>query len=333
MSQEPTTGWWPDLRARIESRAYDLVERVPSPVRGSCRFAYQVAIRFTHSGSNVIAAAIAFYGVVCLTPLGIIAVAALQHLAGTRYAAASELEQLIRQMSPAGAADIVQQVDSLLAFPDPAITGGLGALALLWAGTRLFDTITRALNALWHDSRQRGFWVRQLIGFITMLAAGAGLTSYMVVVSAAARAREWLTLAGVPPDRSLLAFKVTPVLVAIPFTWLAFLLLYKLIPTRHVSNRAAAGGALAATIGLLIAQPVFALFIGRSAHAHSMYGALTSVVVFALWMYAVAQLLLFGAHVAAQIEGVPVVPMEGGRQPFSLGRDEESGETPATEEA
>ena len=320
MADEPEEGWWPNLRARIEARTYDFVERVPRPVRGVCRFVCQVVIRYTHSGSNVIAAAIAFYGVVCLTPLGIIAVAVLQHLSGTRFEAAAELEGIIRQMSPSGAAEIVEQVDSLFAFPDPAITGGLGALALLWAATRLFDTITRALNALWPDSRDRGFWVRQLIGFITMLAAGAGLTGYMVLISAAARARDWLTWAGVPLDQTALPIRVMPILLAMPFTWLAFFLLYKLIPTRHVSNGASAGGALAATIGMRIAQPLFATIISRSARPHSMYGALTGVVVFALWMYVVAQLLLFGAHVAAQIEGADVVPMEGGRRPFGFGR-------------
>ncbi len=318
MSEEPTTGWWPELRARIEARAYDLVEHVPWPVRGVCRFVYQVWIRFTHSGSNVIAAAIAFYGVVCLTPLGIIAVAALRYLSGTRFEAAWQLESVVRQVSPEGAAEILQQVDSLFAFPDPAITGGLGALALLWAASRLFDTITRALNALWPDARDRGFWVRQLVGFITMLAAGAGLTSFMVLVSAAARAEEWLALAGVPREQMALPTRLLPVLLALPFTWLGFLLMYKLIPARHVTTKAAAGGALAATIGLRIAQPVFAMFISRSAHPHSMYGALTGVVVFALWMYAVGQLLLFGAHVAAQIEGADVVPLEGGRQPFGF---------------
>jgi membrane protein len=192
-------------------------------------------------------------------------------------------------------------------------------LALLWAASRLFDTILRALNALWPDARDRGFWVRQLLGFLTMLAAGAGLTGYMVLVSAAARAEEWLALAGVPREQMALPTRLLPILLALPFTWLAFFLMYKLIPARHVTTGAAAGGALAATVGLRIAQPVFATFISRSAHPHSMYGALTGVVVFALWMYVVGQLLLFGAHVAAQIEGADVVPLEGGRQPFGFG--------------
>ena len=103
------------------------------------------------------------------------------------------------------------------------------------------------------------------------------------------------------------------------------ILMYKLIPARHVSTKAAAAGALAGTIGLRIAQPVFAVVISRSAHPHSMYGALTSVVVFALWMYVVGQLLLFGAHVAAQVEGAAVVPLEGGRQPFGFGNGERRG--------
>jgi membrane protein len=315
MATEPPTHWWERLRDWAEAGGSALVDRIPRPVRAPFAFARDVLKRFGHSGSNLTAAAIAFYGVVGLTPLGIVAVALLQHLAGTRHAAALELERLIREMSPPGAADVVGDIDTLLAFPDPAVTGGLGALALLWAASRLFETIARAVNALWPDSRDRGFFLRQLIGFAGMLVAGAGLTGYMVLVSATAGLDTWLTRLGLTDGRPVLPRDLLPVLIGIPFTFVAFFLLYKLIPTRRIANRAAAAGALAATIGLRLVQPLFAHFLSRTTRPESLYGSLASVVVFALWMYVAGQILLFGAHVVAQVEGAAIVPMEGGRVP------------------
>jgi len=86
------------------------------------------------------------------------------------------------------------------------------------------------------------------------------------------------------------------------------------VPTKYVRSRAAAAGALAATIGLLISHPLFTIVISHSTRSQALYGPLTSVVVFALWMYYVAQLIFYGAHVAAQVEGAPM-PLKQGSGP------------------
>jgi membrane protein len=137
----------------------------------------------------------------------------------------------------------------------------------------------------------------------------------MVLVSATAGLDTWLTRLGLTDGRPVLPRDLLPVLIGIPFTFVAFFLLYKLIPTRRIANRAAAAGALAATIGLRLVQPLFAHFLSRTTRPESLYGSLASVVVFALWMYVAGQILLFGAHVVAQVEGAAIVPMEGGRVP------------------
>ena len=118
--------------------------------------------------------------------------------------------------------------------------------------------------------------------------------------------RRWVTGLGVPDPGRILPHSVPDLLVSVPFALLAFWLIYKFLPNRAVGNRAAAAGAITATVGLVVSRPIFTMFISNSERNKSLYGSLLSVVVFALWMYVVAQLVLWGSHVAAQIDGAPM---------------------------
>ena len=283
-----------------------IAERMPGPVPRVWRFMRDVDQRFHRTHSVLVAAGIAFYGIVCLTPLGIIAVAGLQYLLGTKEGAADALESAFDQVSPEGAAEIITQLESFFSLPNAALTGGLGAISLLWAGNRLFETLVRALNASWPDAPDPGFLRRKLAAFLTLFGAGAALVGFMVATSAAATLRQWATEAGLPDALGVVPGRVWGLVIGVPFALVGFWLIYKFLPNRKVSTKAAAAGAVAATVGLLIAQPIFTLFIGRSTQSQSLYGSLTSVVLFALWMYVVAQLVMWGSHVAAQVAGAPM---------------------------
>ena len=271
------------------------------------RFGMNVDMRFRYSGSAMMGGAIALYAIVCLTPLGILAVMALQYVVGGQDGAAyDELKALLDQVAPEQATQIMDDISRILASPNLAVTGGLSVVGLLWGATRLFDALVRALNTVWPDARYRGFFLRNLIGFLTLVAAGIGLTGYMVVVSVLASVRPWLKSVGVPLGETVLRHALPVPLLAVVFAFLCFFLIYKLIPARQVANRAAVAGAAVATVGWQFGQVLFAWIMSFSIRSSSVYGSLTGVVVFALWMHLLASLTLIGAHVAAEIEGAPM---------------------------
>jgi membrane protein len=297
-----------------------------SPPGRLVRFGLNVDKRFRYSGSAMLAGAIALYAIVCLTPLGILAVVALQYVVaepgGSAYA---ELEGLLGQVAPQQATQIMEDVSGILESPNLVVTGALSIFGLLWGATRLFEALVRALNAVWPDARARGFFVRNLIGFLTLIAAGIGLTGYMIAVSVIANVRRWLKSVGVPTDDDLLRHALPVPLAAMVFAFVCFFLIYKFIPARQVANRAAAAGAAVATIGWQIGQLAFAWIMSFSARSASVYGSLTGVVVFALWMHLLASLTLIGAHVAAEIEGAPMPRRFDGVEAAS---EEDSGPRP-----
>lgn len=314
MGERKSRGIWPTIRHGAHS-VWRLVADSPPGrlVARLVRFGLNVDMRFRYSGSAMLAGAIALYAIVCLTPLGILVVVALQYLVGGQNSAAyGELTALLDQVAPAQAARIMADI---LEAPNLVVTGALSIVGLLWGATRLFEALVRALNAVWPDARARGFFLRNLIGFLTLIAAGIGLTGYMVALSVIAGLRKWLTSVGVRTDYDLLRHALPVPLAAVLFAFACFFLIYKFIPARQVANRAAAVGAAVATIGWQIGQIVFAWIMSFSTGSASVYGSLTGVVVFALWMNLLASLTLIGAHVAAEIEGAPMPRRFDGIEP------------------
>ncbi len=297
------TETWNRIRERILSADKMRVPRL------YLSFVKGVLWRFGHSNSTVMAAAVAFYGIVCLTPLGILAVVALQHIAGTRAAARAELLEFVKSLAPADTIILLRQLENVLAIPNPGLTGGLSFLGLVWFGMRLFETLERAFWVVWPSYRQRSYLGRKLVGFITLVGTGGALAGHMVLISAIANVQAWLQSAGAPVEK-LLPFHVSSRLITGVITFISYVLIYKVLPPKRVATRDAAVAALFAAIALVLAQPAFTHFIGRSARDGSMYGGMTSIVLFALWMYVAASVTLLGAHIVAQLENAPMpVPL------------------------
>lgn len=294
---------WNRIRGRILS-----ADEMWMPGR-YLNFIKGVAWRFGHSNSTVMAAAVAFYGIVCLTPLGTLAVVALQHVAGTRAAAREELLEFVKSLAPADTIVLLRQLENVLAIPNPGLTGGLSFLGLVWFGMRLFETLERAFWVVWPSYRQRSYLGRKLVGFVTLVGAGGALAGHMVLVSAIANLQAWLQSTGAPVEK-LLPFHVSSRLVTGVITFISYVLIYKVLPPKRISTRDAALAALFAAVALVLVQPAFTHFIGRSARDGSIYGGMTSVVLFALWMYVTASVTLLGAHIVAQLENAPMpVPL------------------------
>ena len=77
---------------------------------------------------------------------------------------------------------------------------------------------------------------------------------------------------------------------------LALFMAYKLLPEGRVSNRAAALAALSAAVLVQVAGRLFNFTIVGVVYLSMVYGTLTWVIIFLLWAYFGAVILLFGAH-------------------------------------
>ncbi len=258
--------------------------------------------RHGKSGSPLMAAAIAFYSVICLGPLGILLSAVLEWIFGKGTYA--WVESALNQFDTTAVEQVMAQVKGLLEGPDLFISGPLSALVLIWAGLRLFETVERSLTEIWPGKILRGIVGRKLMSLAMMAVAGALLTLFVLANAFFARLHGLLQEAAlrfpeVDADKVMQAQPNIMVVLGFLLSLLAFSLLYKYMPVQRVPKRAALAGALCAAILWQAASGIFTYFLRLPTYNNAMYGGLAGVVVFSMWAFLGAQMLLFGAHFAA----------------------------------
>jgi membrane protein len=290
-------------------RKGQIVMGIGHRVRANVSGLWQVLVtayrRYGFSGSPLMAAAIAFYSVICLGPLGILLSAALQAMFGEGSNTYQWMQSALQQFGDIAAEQVMNEVDSLLARPNTHVTNALSVAVIIWAGLRLFETLERSLTEIWPGKILRHFLTRKLVSLAMMGFAGVLLT--MFVLANAFFARLYSLLQQFPEIDTHAIMKAQPSIMGVLgflLSLLAFSVLYKYMPVQKVPKRAALAGALCAAVLWQAASPIFTYSISHSTHSNAIYGGLAGVVVFSLWAFLGAQVLLFGAHFAASFSEV-----------------------------
>jgi len=268
-------------------------------------------LRYIFSGTSLMAAAIAFYCLICLAPVGILLAALLQralHSAMVDPAAYQALSAFVHEQAGRAADQVMLLVDEVL--NQPQALGASGTLvarlvsvgALVWAGLRLFDTIQVSLAFVWPGRIMRMYVVRKLISLVMLIASGALFLLLVVLLSLRGAALHWFSQfpqldVALPLPHGLVTFGI-----GVGLSTLAYFLLYKFMPARRVAARAALVGAVPAAVIWQGLSPIFTRFI-----VVPLFGNLGWVIIFGLWAFMGAVVMLIGAQLAAAYEHVFVL--------------------------
>lgn len=186
---------------------------------------------------------------------------------------------------------------------------GFGVVGLAVTAVLLLNTINHAFARIWRAQRMRPL-VTRLLAYWAILTLGPLLFGLAL----------WITglvhVAGATYGGG--AFAVTarwlgplvPVLLEI----FGFALLYSAVPNCRVRRRDAIAGGLAAALLFEVLKRGFALYLIYFPTYQVIYGAISAVPIFLVWMYASWAVTLFGAEVAAALpewrKGVPDEPTD-----------------------
>ncbi|WP_212758084.1 YihY family inner membrane protein [Usitatibacter palustris] len=165
--------------------------------------------------------------------------------------------------------------------------------ALLVTALAMLSTVDSSLNAIWRVRRMRPLWL-SLIAYLFLLLIGPLLigisvtaTTYLYTLSTG--------LERLPDEAQPVLLHVVPVLMSATM----FILVYRVVPYRHVPwLHAILGGALAAVLFEAM-KALFAAYIRSVPGANVVYGTFAAIPVFLLWMYLSWLVVLFGAEFTA----------------------------------
>ena len=251
---------------------------------------------FYHSDNLTYAASIAYYALLSLFPFFLLAFALLGR-STEDVNNRNEVLTFVLRYFPAQFDFITKQLD---AFRGDATVGVGGAVALVWGSLGVFGAITTAVNYAWGVEKQRSFWKHKLVSFVMLLVAGLILLIALLLISAShvVGASWFAEVLHVFPwlgvMRSLTIRHATTLL------FIAVVgLIYYFVPNAKVRFRDVWIGAFMTGLLWKGALEAFSWYMGDMTRFARVNGSIGAVVVFLVWVYVQAVILLYGAEFTA----------------------------------
>jgi membrane protein len=240
------------------------------------------------------AGSLSFTTLLAIVPLATVTIAFVAHFPIFEDWLKALEQFMLRHLLPFGAAVEVRTRVTEFAEQAARLTGISIAVIAVTAGLAI-ATVEREINAIWGIRQGRPLGRRLLVYTI-------GLTAGPVLVGASISITTWLvvhSLAVVPIHRS--SGERIVQLLPFVFSLAGLSLLYKTAPARPVGLAPAViAGALAAA-ALEGAKHAFAWYVTRVSTYQAIYGALSALPIFLLWIYLCWVIILAGAAVSATI--------------------------------
>jgi len=273
------------------------VKRVVEFARLTGVSAWRGFVGFYRSDNLTYAASIAYYALLSLFPFFLLAFAMLGRVTADEHDRAVVLSFVLRYF-PSQFDFITQQLDALRTTP---LTVGVGGtIALVWGALGFFGAISTAVNYAWGVEQQRSYWSHKLFSFVMLLFAGSILLVALMLVSASqlvGASSFAVVLARFP---GLLILRGIGVRSA---TTLLFVVVvgcvYYFVPNAKVRFRDVWIGAIVTGLLWKLALEGFSWYMRDMTRFARVNGSIAATVVFLVWVYTQAVILLYGVEFTA----------------------------------
>lgn len=254
---------------------------------------------FSRDRGDLVAAGLAFYTLLSIAPLIIIAVAIAGWVLG-EGAARREVARLLNQTMGTDAASAVED------WVDQAAAGGglasvVGVALLLFAASRLGSQLRNALNQIWNvevvgpdrlRSKVADYLRQRAFALVLVLASGPLL---LLVVASRALLSGFHRLLFADSPWSGVAVHALQLSFSLSIVALISAAIFRFVPDRRVCWRSAGWGAVLTSVLFNAGNVLVGLYLGR-ASVSAAYGAAGSAVVLLLWLQFSAHMFLLGAE-------------------------------------
>jgi membrane protein len=242
-------------------------------------------------------AALAFYTLFSLAPVLIVTVSLAGVVFGDKAAQGEIVRQFQGLIGTQGAIAIETIVQSTNRPALGVFATTFGVLAIFIGASGAFNELQDALDMIWKvDNRTKSFWTvtikQRLLSLGLVLATGFLLLTSLVVTAFLSATEKYIS--NLLPKALVLLESINLVFSYCIIT-LLFALIFKFIPDTAIPFRDVWMGAAVTSILFTVGKVIIGFYLGHSALT-SAYGAAASLVIFLIWIYYSAQILLFGAE-------------------------------------
>lgn len=257
-------------------------------------FITEVYLRFREDHVALAAGAIAFFTILSLFPLILLAIS---FSAAEFYRQLSTLSNTLEKPLI-----ILLQQQILSAVNYRGISTAVALFFGLWSGSQIFLILESAMNLAWRVRHKRPFWLRRGLSLIMLLIVGSLLVGAVILVNTV----RFIVHLRVPlwghrvTEVPLLTNTLLTVIIPVLLISILFAIVYRVLPSKRITLRAVLPGAFFAGALWLVSLHAFSWYTTYAFERyHLLYGSFVGLVFLLLWFYYSALIMLLGAEISA----------------------------------
>lgn len=264
-------------------------------------FQLRVARGFMRNQGLLLSGAVAYYTLLSIVPLSILALIVLTHFIEERQLILT-LSMYLEMLVPGYAATLTEQVQAFLEHRK--VVGFIGFIGMLFFSSTAFSMLENAMSVIFfHRVRiqRRKFLISAIIPYLYILVMGLGIVLASLVVGALetvesshVNIRGWRLDLG---EATWIALYILGIVGEV----LLFTSIYLVMPVIRVRYRHALIGGVTAAVLWEITRRGLIWYYASVSTVNVIYGSITTTVVALISIEAVAVILLFGAQVIAEL--------------------------------
>jgi membrane protein len=284
----------PRPRAPFYHRAF---LRARAEIRLTALAIWRGIVGIYNSDDLTFAASIAYYALLSLFPFFLLLFSVI---AGVTSSEADRQEVLgfVLRYFPRQFDFVTSQLNAMQAARVPL--GVAGSILMVWAAMGVFGAITSAVNHAWGVEKQPSYFKHKMISFVMLAMASLLLMAALALVSAINVVGASWFAAVLERHESLQALQGFAVKWASTFAFIFVVgLIFYFVPNAKVRFRDVWVGAVVTGLAWRGALAGFSWYVRDLTRFNNIHGSIGAVVVFLIWIYTSAVILLYGVEVTA----------------------------------
>jgi membrane protein len=262
--------------------------------------------RFNEDHCFLLSSGIASALLLCLIPLLLLVLALIGTYLFTDQEVLNRISEYLKDMFPSLDPKIRKNILEIV--QDRQTVGILGMGGFLWTSTWVFSSLGSALNIIFRVEKDRSLLRGKAVDFFMLFLAGTILLMTMALSSVITLFHGYLFK--FPLNIGFIFHPILKYLIPFLFTFCMFFLIYKIAPNKRIHSVIALKATFVASILWEVAKQLFGWYILHLGRFSVLYGSLSALAIFLIWIYYTSAIFLFGGEIASLLEQRNSIPAD-----------------------
>ena len=282
-----------------ENKAGDLTVAI---IKLLISWAGEFASQVRQDRVTVYGAQAAFFVMISAIPFVMLSVALLQFIMPVTQ---SQLSRLALDVVPLSLRSYVVRIIDELYNQTSVPLISVTAVSALWAASRSLYALAGGLKEIYNTMETRSYVKLRVLALLhTLLLLILLLFSLAILVFG--NTLQLLLEQSLPILAQVSAYIISArTLLALSLLSLVFALMYKILPNTKSGFRQQLPGAVFSSLGWMIYSLAYSLYIEHYSSISYLYGSLTAIVLWMLWLYFCMNIFLLGAEINVWLLSTP----------------------------